>query len=172
MFDENHHEVVWYKKDVHFIKEDNQRVILHFEGSDYTTKLWVNGCFVGVNNGGYHRFSFDITDYLLDNETNSLVVECIDSMDTALPRGKQRWLKNSFGCWYVQTTGIWKPVWCEVVSDVHIKYVKMTPSFDKENITFEYLVNEVVEGLEIETEVTFDDVLVCKNGQNMYSKDM
>ena len=31
------------------------------------------------------------------------------------PRGKQRWLPESYGCFYVQTTGIWKTVWSEYV---------------------------------------------------------
>lgn len=172
IFDENHHEVVWYRKEVKFTKKENERIIIHFEGADYYTKLWVNGEFVGLNKGGHHRFSYDITNYLKENENNELVVECIDTMDTTQPRGKQRWLKNSFGCWYVQTTGIWKPVWCEVVNNYYLKNVKMTPSFDNENITFEYNFDEIIDGLEIETEVLFDNVLICKNRNYINRKSL
>ena len=160
---EEHHDVVWYKKELHVTRKNDERVIVHFEGADYYTKFWVNGQFVGMNKGGHHRFSFDITDHLIDDSNNILVVECVDFMDTTQPRGKQRWLKNSFGCWYVQTTGIWKPVWCEVVSNYCLKNVKMTPSFDGENITFEYSFDQLKDGLEVETEITFNDELICKN---------
>ena len=34
------------------------KVILHFEGSDYITKVWINGKYVGMNKCGYSRFSF------------------------------------------------------------------------------------------------------------------
>lgn len=163
IFDEEHHEVVWYKKEVSLKRKDNERIIINFEGVDFISRFWVNGQFVGLNRGGHHRFSYDITDYLVEDKNNVLVVECIDTMDASQPRGKQRWLKNSYGCWYVQTTGIWKPVWCEVVSNNRLVNVKMTPSFDKENITLEYVFDNVVEGLEVETEITFNDVLVCKN---------
>ena len=44
---------------------------------------------------------------------NEIVVKVEDSFDPQQPRGKQRWVKDSFGCWYVQTTGIWKTVWME-----------------------------------------------------------
>ena len=75
IFDENHHEVVWYRKEVKFTKKENERIIIHFEGADYYTKLWVNGEFVGLNKGGHHRFSYDITNYLKENENNDLVVK-------------------------------------------------------------------------------------------------
>lgn len=162
VYDESHHEAIWYRKKIQFNKKENERTIIHFEGSDFYTKLWVNGKFVGVNKGGYHRFSFDITNYLIEDE-NILVVECIDYIDASQPRGKQRWLKNSYGCWYVQTTGIWKPVWCEQVSNYRLVNAKITPSLDEENVKFEYEFENIIDGLEIETEITFNDILVTKN---------
>lgn len=162
IYDESHHETVWYRRRVKFNKKENERTIIHFEGSDFYTKLWVNGEFVGINKGGYHRFSFDITNYLVEEE-NEIVVQCVDYIDASQPRGKQRWLKNSFGCWYVQTTGIWKPVWCEQVSDYRLINAKITPSLDEENVKFEFEFENLTEGLEVETEITFDNILVAKN---------
>ena len=57
--DESVHYVVWYNKKIHISKE-NKKAILHFEGSDYKTKIWINGKYIGTNEGGYHRFSFEI----------------------------------------------------------------------------------------------------------------
>ena len=91
-----------------------------FEGSDFLTKVWVNGQFAGSHRGGYARFSFDITDLMREGE-NELVVKAEDSFDAGQPRGKQRWVEKNFGCWYVQTTGIWKTVWCEYVPPVRLE---------------------------------------------------
>lgn len=126
--DESRHDFIWYHRTLHVEegKLEKNNYVLHFEGSDYITKVWVNGQFAGSHQGGYARFSFDITNLVNDGE-NDLVVKVEDSFDMQQPRGKQRWKKENFGCWYVQTTGIWKTVWSEYVPKVHLKQVKMTP---------------------------------------------
>jgi beta-galactosidase/beta-glucuronidase len=123
------HNLVWYNKKVMLKKEGNKRILLNFEGVDYTTKVWINGCFAGSHTGGYAAFTLDITKHLVDGE-NNITVRVEDSFDTAQPRGKQRWKKDNFGCWYVQTTGIWKTVWIEKVSACYIEKVKITPDID------------------------------------------
>ena len=50
-----------------------------------------------------------------------------DSYELRQPRGKQRWRKENFGCWYVQTTGIWKTVWLEEVPELYLSRLKITP---------------------------------------------
>ena len=87
--DESQHSNVWYQKDVFISVPEDKRAILIFEGSDYITKLWINGSYVGRNEGGYHRFSFDITDHL-KNGLNSFIIKCEDSLSKSQPRGKQR----------------------------------------------------------------------------------
>ncbi|MDR3144933.1 MAG: glycoside hydrolase family 2 [Treponema sp.] len=122
------HGAVWYHRSVPFEKSKGagKRVMLHFEGSDYRTRLWVNGSFAGVHDGAYARFSFDITGLLQDGQ-NDITVRAEDSFDTSQPRGKQRWKGENFGCWYVQTTGIWKTLWLEYVPEEHVIAVRMTP---------------------------------------------
>lgn len=126
--DERVHERVWYSRTV-CVEADTlaqKRVLLHFEGCDYKTTVWVNGARVGGHIGGYARFSFDITAALHAGE-NTLAVLAEDSLDAQQPRGKQRWMPQNFGCWYVQTTGIWKTVWMETVAPQYIKAAKLTP---------------------------------------------
>ena len=74
---------------------------------------------VGTHRGAYTRFSFDITNYL--KAENIIVVKCEDSLSRTQPRGKQRWEKENFGCWYTDTTGIWKTVWAEEVATSYLK---------------------------------------------------
>lgn len=119
---------VWYHRtlEVEEAELKDRKTLLHFEGCDYTAKVWVNGIFVGTHTGMYSRFSFDITNQLVAGE-NHLVVKAEDSIDTQQPRGKQRWKEENFDCWYVQTTGIWKTVWLETVSENYWKELKITP---------------------------------------------
>lgn len=135
--DQSQHDNVWYQRDVFLSKPDDKRVIIHFEGSDYVTKLWINGRYVGKNIGGYHRFSFDITDEL-KNGLNTFTVKAEDSLSKSQARGKQRYKKESFECWYVQTTGIWKTVWLEYVDRAHLNYVKNTPDPDTRTVALEF----------------------------------
>ena len=137
--DERFHPVVWYERTISCSGEGS-RTLLHFEGSDHETKVWINGSFAGGHRGGYSRFSFDITDYLKSGE-NRLTVRVEDSMSCVQPRGKQRWKKENFGCWYVQTTGIWKTVWLEEVPQNYIESVKITPDITNASVSFAAAVN-------------------------------
>lgn len=130
--DESRHDNIWYRKIVQVDagRLEKENYIIHFEGSDFITKLWVNGQFAGIHRGGYARFSFDITNLVKDG-ANELVVKVEDSFDVQQPRGKQRWMNENFGCWYVQTTGIWKTVWTEYVPKISLKHVKMTPNMSE-----------------------------------------
>ena len=131
--DERRHDVVWYGRALTVEPGalcGGKRLLLHFEGSDFLTKLWVNGQFAGSHAGGYERFSFDITELVREGE-NRLTVRVEDSFDARQPRGKQRWIDENFGCWYVQTTGIWKTVWTEIVPALRLDRVKMTPDLQK-----------------------------------------
>ena len=96
---------------------------------------WINGRKAGEHLGGYSRFSFDITEEL--EEQNIITVMAEDSFDEQQLRGKQRWREESFRCWYVQTTGIWKDVWLEIVDPVHLTLLKMTPNIHKGEIVVE-----------------------------------
>ena len=164
--DESVHYVVWYNKKIHISKE-NEKAILHFEGSDYKTKIWINGKYIGTNEGGYHRFSFEIDKYIKEGE-NDITIRVEDSLAKEQPRGKQRYKKESWKCWYIQTTGIWKTVWIEYVPKYYMKNVKLTPNLDNKNIQLEYETNISEKELEennfyIETEISFENELLITN---------
>ena len=163
--DESRHDHIWYHK---LIQVDGEKLktnkyIIHFEGSDFITKLWVNGQYAGSHGGGYARFSFDITNLVKDGE-NELTVKVEDSFDIQQPRGKQRWSDENFRCWYVQTTGIWKTVWTEYVPKINLDYVKMTPNIQDFCMEMEVDVNapeEFLDGrLSFEAIVWFEDKLI------------
>lgn len=158
--DESVHYIVWYNRKINILKEQlqNNKVILNFEGSDYKTKVWINGKYIGENIGAYSRFSFNIEKYVVEGE-NDITIKVEDSLSKDQPRGKQRYKKESWKCWYIQTTGIWKTVWLELVSKKYIKEVKITPKTDK--VQLEIQTNLLEQDIEkqkyyIETEISFN----------------
>lgn len=175
--EESIHYIVWYNRKINISKEQlqNNKVILNFEGSDYKTKIWINGNYIGENIGAYSRFSFDIERYVIEGE-NDITVKVEDSLSKDQPRGKQRYKKESWRCWYVQTTGIWKTLWLEEVSKKYLKDVKIIPKTDKIQLEIETNLSE--QDIEkqkyyIETEISFDGQVLNKTKEiinNNYQK--
>lgn len=163
--DETCHNQIWYQRNITVNQRElnEHRLMLHFEGSDFCTKVWVNGQYAGEHKGGYSRFSFDITNMVKVGE-NSLTVKVEDSFNTQQPRGKQRWVNENFGCWYVQTTGIWKTVWTEYVPETSLESAKMTPVLSKGVLELEYQINAAEctykKKVEVTAEVSFKDILI------------
>ncbi len=159
--DETMHECVWYSRtfSVDEKKLTDGRLMLHFEGCDYITDVWVNGIHMGSHTGGYARFSFDISHAAIPGE-NTVTVMARDSFDNRQPRGKQRWTSQSYGCWYVQTTGIWKPVWLEYLPAHSISHIKLTPNIHKYEIDIEYSVDGISDDLTFEAIVSFNDSFI------------
>ena len=120
---------VWYRRDIAIPCEWAQkRVILHIDACDYETTVYVNGSAVGTHIGGYTSFSFDITDFLR-SDGNYITIRAVD--DTRSPwqqTGKQSTRRNSYGCFYTRTTGIWQSVWLEAVVPAHVISYRAYPS--------------------------------------------
>ena len=134
---EERHDVVWYSRSLELTDEHlSGRVILHLEGCDYETFLWVNGIFIGSDTGGYHRLSFDCTDAIRVGENNITIKAC-DDYSTEKPRGKQRSKDKNYGCWYTDTTGIYKTAWIEFVSDCYLNGLVILPDADEGSVTFD-----------------------------------
>ncbi|HMC00410.1 MAG TPA: glycoside hydrolase family 2 TIM barrel-domain containing protein [Flavobacteriaceae bacterium] len=66
---------VWYKKSFNYKKTDiNNRVFVYFGAVNYVAEVYLNGNKLGIHEGGFTPFNFDITDYL-KNEDNYLIVK-------------------------------------------------------------------------------------------------
>ena len=117
---------VWYRKTV-AIHAGNRRVFLHIGAADYLTTVLVNGKEAGRHKGGYTSFCFEITDLVQDGE-NELFIFCEDNVrDPLVMRGKQSERKESHGCDYTRTTGIWQSVWLEYTPLSYIKSFRLYP---------------------------------------------
>ena len=164
--DPSHHETVWYHRTL-LKSGSGKHTILHLEGSDFETDVWVNGEHAGNHRGGYARFSFDITAFLHEGE-NDLTIRVKDPLSIEQPRGKQRWAPVSYACWYVQTTGLWKSVWTEEVPETYVEALKITPDFTGGAVRLEIRTGGELPGaagkeLEVETEISFSGTRIAKS---------
>ena len=111
--------VLWYAVDFKLPVSWKEKTLLHFDAVDWMAEVWINGHYLGAHTGGYTRFSFDITPYLVRGKQH-LELRVLDGTDNNLqPRGKQ--VSNPGGIWYTSVTGIWQSVWVEPVSDAYIE---------------------------------------------------
>jgi hypothetical protein len=119
-------ERLWYRREFEAPEHGKGRLLLHFGAVDWETEVWVNGTRLGEHRGGYDSFTFDITDALVADGPQELVVAVWDPTDTSYqPRGKQ--VSKPRGIWYTAVTGIWQTVWLEPVPRVHVKNLHITP---------------------------------------------
>jgi hypothetical protein len=146
-------DVIWYQRI--YKKSSNLNHILHLEGSDDYTMIWINGIYIGDHEGGYDRISYDIS-HALNQDDNLIVIRVQDDFRTDKPRGKQRWKPENFGCWYHETTGIWKTVWMEFVDSFHIKNIQFMANLDQRLLTVDYELNQLKNDLSIEIYVEFN----------------
>ncbi|WP_173915430.1 glycoside hydrolase family 2 protein [Halobacillus sp. Marseille-Q1614] len=149
-----HHDVVWYKRSFFWEKEVQKEYILHFEASDYHTKVWVNGQYIGDHQGGHTPFSFPISRAMKDGE-NTIAVKVEDRNSVEQPVGKQSWKSDNFLCWYSRTTGIWQSVWIEELSPLHIEDIKMTPRIEESKLNVDARLPRHNETVYLEAEVSY-----------------
>jgi beta-galactosidase/beta-glucuronidase len=144
---------LWYRRT--FLRpetSDSARVLLHFGAVDYECHAWVNGEQIGSHRGGYLPFTFDITDTLTAGE-NEVLVSVWDPSDTGLQqRGKQ--MLQPKGIWYTAVSGIWQTVWLEVVPEISIESLKLTPDLDSQSLTVKVKIRGAAEDVRVEAEVT------------------
>lgn len=131
--DPSFHRHCWYEREFNFKPKENMRSLLHFGAVDYSCRVWVNNRLVGVHEGGFSAFYFDITPFLKLGEDVQKVTVWVhdDPHDLAMPRGKQDWQLEPHSIWYPRTTGIWQTVWLEEVPTTFLDRIDWTPHVER-----------------------------------------
>ena len=123
-----HTNAVWYGRTFVAHPRAGERTLLHIDGSDFRTQVFVNGVEATdvPHESAQLALTVDVTDFLKDGE-NRLDVQVWDPMGgNALPgysHGKQS--KRFDPCFYTPITGIWAPVWLETVPETYIRGYKV-----------------------------------------------
>ena len=109
------------------------RILLHLDGVDWESEVFINGQSVGVHKGGYDEATYDITAQLSGSGPQELIVRVYDPTDNAgIPRGKQT--LSPGGIMYTSSSGIWQPVWLEPLPATSIVDLKLAPDIDAQNV--------------------------------------
>lgn len=99
--------VGWYRRVFELPAEDKgKRITIEFDGAYRQTMVAVNGFYVGMHEGGYDPFSFDVTDFVNPGGRNVLLVR----VDATLSDG-----------WFYEGAGIYRHVWLVKTHPVHVK---------------------------------------------------
>lgn len=166
--DKADHAYMWYSRTFSYDLPRGKRLIINFDGADYLAKVWLNGTFIGSHAGGYARFSFDLTDYVKKGE-NLLTVKCEDEFTPVVPRGKQRYVEKNISCFYTPTSGIWKNVWLEEVSDVYLQNVISVCEYENCRANFEFYLNKFVKGASLKIEASYQGEKVASTEVEIFA---
>ncbi|MBM6871575.1 discoidin domain-containing protein, partial [Pseudoflavonifractor phocaeensis] len=106
--------IFWYRR--HFTMDpsmEGQELLLTFEGAMQEATVWLNGEELGVHQGGYTQFAFDISDKVDFHGENVLAVRLDTRPNAAFAPGKVNPDFQYFG-------GLYRDVYLTVTDLVHI----------------------------------------------------
>ena len=134
--DVSFHDYCWYHKTLKNLKlSKDEALVLHFEGIDYHSEVYFNGAFAGEHYGANCGFKVDVTPFVKEGDNEITIYVYDPCQDRSIPRGKQDWELNSHGIWYTRTSGIYKPVWMEIINKKHINNFYLTTRLDKYQVS-------------------------------------
>ncbi|WP_338398080.1 glycoside hydrolase family 2 protein [Persicobacter psychrovividus] len=138
-----------------------QDVLLNFGAVDYYCQVFINGQLVGKHWGGSTSFSMDISNFVTLGEEADLVVYVEDDTRSKLQAtGKQCHDKDSRGCFYSRTTGIWQTVWMEPVYRHALNKVQIIPDLDNKQFVFRPTYRNLQAGTKLRIRVREDKRIV------------
>lgn len=151
----------WYKKNLSISNVDSNKLYqLYFEGSNISTKVYVNGKEAGGHIGGYIGFTIDITKYITagNNEVlvrvdNSYTIDIIPSQ------------KSDFFIY----GGITRDVWLLTIAKNHIDNIKITtPKVSQKSASL--AVEASVNSMDSSAEFSYSAQLIHPKGKVVSTK--
>lgn len=122
---------VWYRRSIDVPTAAPGHVwLLHFGAVDWRAEVWLDGRALGVHEGGFDPFTFNVG--ALGGHHELIVAVWDPTDDGPQPRGKQarRPARLMAPFFYTPATGIWQTVWLEQVGVTHVTRLRTTPSAD------------------------------------------
>ncbi len=152
---------VWYRRMFEVpASMRGKRLLLHFDAVDWHARVWLNGRFVGEHRGGYCPFALEITDAVREG-ANELTLHAIDHTVSGMQAtGKQSQKRESHGCVYTRTTGIWQTVWLEAVGPAYLREFSLTPDLDGGRLFFQGWVDGPNRGVKVRLKAMIGEKVV------------
>jgi beta-galactosidase len=147
----------WYRKTFRVPESDKgKRLNLEFDGIFRDSEVWVNGFYMGRESSGYNNFRYDITDYLVYGEDNTVVVRVNATMEEG---------------WFYEGAGIYRHVWLTKTGPLHVDYdgvfVRAQVVGDKADVTVTTtVVNAPLQG---KTSFTVEERVLDADGRTVAS---
>ena len=108
--------ISWYKKDFTAKSEwKNKKVFIEFEAVMQQAEVWINGKLLVKHLGGYLPFTIDISNEIIYQKQNRIVVKADNQDNAEVPPGKP--IKNLDFCYY---SGIYRNVSLIVTDNLYI----------------------------------------------------
>lgn len=100
--------VGWYRKTFTIPLSDlSKKISIQFDGIHRDSKVWINGFYLGNESSGYYDINYDITPYLNYGGENVIAVR----VDVTMEEG-----------WFYEGAGIYRHVWLNKTSPLHVAY--------------------------------------------------
>ena len=127
---------IWYQRSITMPQAwSGKRVRLNFGAVYYNSEIFIDGHLAGRHFGGSTSFGVDITRFVADGKTHSLVVHAYSDTRTNLqPAGKQNVRMTQFECMYTRCTGIWQTVWMEPVDACGLERAQVLTDIDQNQV--------------------------------------
>lgn len=124
-------EAIWYHRTFDVSTLSDERLLLHFDGVDFRSQVFVNGMEVTdyPHESGIIPQTVDVTEAVKEG-TNDLLVYVWDPTDKWQNATGKQVLKPG-GIMYTRTSGIWQPVWMETVPSTYVSGYEVDSDIEK-----------------------------------------
>lgn len=119
-------DIGWYQRTVRVDPSwEGQRIFLTIGASDWETSVWLDGELLGVHQGGYVPFSFELTERVRFGESQELIIRVDDARRDFTLYGKQG---------YGNARGIWQTIYLEARGQDYLDALHFRPDIDAEKV--------------------------------------
>jgi len=126
-------DVAWYGRGITVPKSwEGKRVFLVVGASDWETTAAIDGKELGVHQGGYTPFEFELTDNVTFGGTNIVTLKVDDTYSPSHLYGKQG---------YGNARGLWQTVYLEARGEQFIKSLHFSPDIDAQKVGVRVILN-------------------------------
>jgi hypothetical protein len=131
-------DIGWYSREI-MIPETwrGKRIFIVVGASDWKTRGWLDGVFLGENRGGYTPFEFELTKHVTYGKKQVLTMKVDDTDHTFKLEGKQG---------YGKARGIWQTIYLEARGNLFVEYVHISPEIEKEEFAVEGALSDQISG--------------------------